>query len=146
MKIKPALRAKKSRKLQTLIEEKKKKSTAATAQTPRKKRTRRFKRQTESRPLCTKKTLVLNLSGIPITETQEEVLGLGPDFCPRPSTINRKQFVDDVSETCRKVRLRELHHKKEEEDSDGEERLPFDPRFYKPTGYLQYLIVEETQM
>ena len=71
---------------------------------------------------------VVNLSTIDLSQEQKVVLGLGPKFCPTPRPPNGKQFLDDVTEGCRKVRLKEFFYDTEDNETEA-------PRFYKPTGW-----------
>ena len=51
---------------------------------------------------------VINLSKVNITESQEKVLIKGITFVPTPETADRAQIHQDVSDFCRRLRLK-LH-------------------------------------
>jgi peptide-methionine (R)-S-oxide reductase len=125
------LQEKKKRKLQNLIEHG---PTIQTHDHPHeaKRKTRRFKRrhaQTSMRDSTSRASehcVVVNISSLPLSNDQIQVLQLGPKFCPVPHSLNRDKLNKDVEEGCRMVRLRELFF-----DSEATHR----PKFYKPTGF-----------
>ena len=93
------------------------------------KRNRRFIRLPGNHnPIHPNPNLVVNLSKVTLTESQHEVLSLGPKFCPTPRSLNHKQLCNDVTEGCRRVRLKEYHYNPE---VNSEPTPP--PRFYSPT-------------
>ncbi|KAL8578279.1 hypothetical protein ACOMHN_005670 [Nucella lapillus] len=64
-----------------------------------------------------------------LSENQQELLSLGPKFCPTPRSLDHDQLARDIGEGCRRLRLKELFYESDEE----EETVA--PKFYKPTGY-----------
>ncbi|KAL8581298.1 hypothetical protein ACOMHN_028324 [Nucella lapillus] len=64
-----------------------------------------------------------------LSENQQELLSLGPKFCPTPRSLDHDQLARDIDEGCRRLRLKELFYESDEE----EETVA--PKFYKPTGY-----------
>ena len=53
----------------------------------------------------------------------------------KSSLQNAHQFLKDVRERCRRVRLQEWHYTSDTDDSADEERT-FSPKFYRPTGFM----------
>ena len=64
------------------------------------------------------------------TPEQEQILNLGPKFCPTPLSLNFTKWSEDIAEGCRKVRLKEFH------SNNNETSQPVTPKFYKPTGFV----------
>ena len=96
----------------------------------KKPRNRRFKRGENNINNKFDTTTVYNLSDIPLTQDQVNLLSLGPKFCPTPGPVNKKVLLADIQEGCRKVRLKEFFH---EEGAGGISDPP--PKFYKATGW-----------
>jgi len=73
----------------------------------------------------------INLSNVPITEEQKQLLRKGPKFCPMPKDVNWMKLMDDWKRFERRIRLTAYHHKRnittpqaqdtsqEEEDQDS---------------------------
>ena len=90
---------------------------------------------------------VINLSKVNITESQEKVLIKGITFVPTPETADRAQIHQDVSDFCRRLRLKlhfsaplpaidEINNEQgvsgEVEDTDPPQRLPKSLLKFKP--------------
>ena len=95
---------------------------------PKTKRNRRFKRRSDNKVIFSNPKLVVNLSKFPLSDSQRDLLALGPKFCPTPQALNSNQLYRDVEEGCRRVRLKEYHY---DPDDDSDPSPP--PKFYSPT-------------
>lgn len=127
------LKKKKRRKLMKLLHEDTH-SIQTAVEVKKKGRNRRFKRistniSENARAASQPKGVVINLSSLELTADQEELLSLGPKYCPTPNSLDRDQLTRDIEEGCRKLRLKEMFY-----ESDEEEETTV-PKFYKATGY-----------
>ena len=97
----------------------------------RKRKSRRFKRYV-NKPTTSesndRENKIVNLSDVTLSSEQENILKLGPKFCPTPLSLNHNTLSLDISEGCRKIRLKELYYDENKEPS-------VTPKFYKSTGY-----------
>ncbi|XP_063415986.1 uncharacterized protein LOC134697633 [Mytilus trossulus] len=66
-------------------------------------RKRRFKKQKHA----VQDKLVVNLSSIELTTSEEKLLSKGLNFCPAPATVNNLQLETDVEAFARRLRLKE---------------------------------------
>ncbi|KAI8513414.1 hypothetical protein Bbelb_100530 [Branchiostoma belcheri] len=75
------------------------------------KRRRRKVRQREERQLTrleAARETVVNLSGLPLSDTDLLALSKGLNFSPSPTDFNRQQLIEDLHAFFRRLRLREL--------------------------------------
>ena len=79
-----------------------------------------------------------------LTTDQLDLLALGPKYCPTPRSLDRQRLSQDVTEGCRRIRLKELYHDPDKLYHDPD-KLYHDPdkvvdsvppRFYMRTGYV----------
>ena len=79
-----------------------------------------------------------------LTTDQLDLLALGPKYCPTPRSLDRQRLSQDVTEGCRRIRLKELYHDADKlyhdpdklyHDADKDvDSVP--PKFYMRTGYV----------
>jgi hypothetical protein len=136
LKLKRKYASKKNKKLHKLVVLREANGQASTQKKEsRVKKCRRFKRrgtatlQVDSNKSSPVTNTVVNLSDTELTQEQAQVLALGPKFCPTPRSLDSQRLKNDVTEGCRRVRLKELFYQ-----PDKEEQGP--PRFYKKTFYV----------
>ena len=130
----------KQRKIAKLVQERDFQSHSPSRSTPppstdNKRRSRRFRKSRKSTtdPHSGGDTdFVINLSDCQLTEDQVSVLSLGPKFCPTPQSLDHNKLSEDITEGCRKVRLKEYFYNP---DTPTDSQPPV-PKFFKPTGYL----------
>ena len=62
----------------------------------------------------------MNISNVPLSSEEKDLLSRGLSFCPKPSQIDRFQLKEDIQHYFRRLRLKEFFH-----ESDGEnEQIP----------------------
>ena len=64
-----------------------------------------------------KKTMV-NISHIPLAESEIKLLSRGLSVCPKPSQIDQFQFREDVKQFFRRLRLREFFNNQDNIDNN----------------------------
>ena len=129
--------------------EKLKKFTQQTTEKYRKKKTRKIRSFLDNREVLKKKkrkrrrkkkhcvdnnkeqqrtrnqNTVLNISNVPLSSDERDLLSRGLSFCPRPSQINRFQLEEDTRQFFRRIRLKEFFYNEEEVENDNENIRPF---------------------
>ena len=76
----------------------------------RKKRSQRNNTERENINMNT----VINISNVPLSDSEISLLSRGLSFCPKPSRINKFQIKEDVQQFSRWLRLREYFHNSDE--------------------------------
>ena len=61
-----------------------------------------------------------NLSGVPLSEVETNLLSRGHSFCPTPCHLNNVEIMDDLERNFRRLRLNEFFSDAEEERDDAE--------------------------
>ena len=59
---------------------------------------------------------VVNLSGVPLSETETNLLSRGLSFCSIPHHLNKTEIMDDLESFIRHLHLRKYFIDEEEED------------------------------
>ena len=81
--------------------------------------------------------MVVNLSTVRLTTDQLDLLALGPKYCPTPRSLDRQRLSQDVTEGCRRIRLKELYHDPDKLYHDPDKDVDsVPPKVYKQTGYV----------
>ncbi|XP_071141774.1 uncharacterized protein [Mytilus edulis] len=75
-------------------------------------RKRRFKKQKHT----VQDKLVVNLSSIELTTSEEKLLSKGLNFCPAPATVNNLQLETDVEAFARRLRLKEHFNRQQKKN------------------------------
>ncbi|XP_071139779.1 uncharacterized protein [Mytilus edulis] len=75
-------------------------------------RKRRFKKQKHA----VQDKLVVNLSSIELTTSEEKLLSKGLNFCPAPATVNNLQLETDVEAFARRLRLKEHFNRQQKKN------------------------------
>ena len=57
---------------------------------------------------------VVNISNVPLSQSEVKLLSRGLSFCPKPSNIDQFQLKDDVKQFFRRLRLREFFYDPED--------------------------------
>ncbi|CAG2209810.1 unnamed protein product [Mytilus edulis] len=78
-------------------------------------RKRRFKKQKHT----VQDKLVVNLSSIELTTSEEKLLSKGLNFCPAPATVNNLQLETDVEAFARRLRLKEHFNRQQKKNLKG---------------------------
>ncbi|CAG2243420.1 unnamed protein product [Mytilus edulis] len=60
--------------------------------------------------------LVVNLSSIELTTSEEKLLSKGLNFCPAPATVNNLQLETDVEAFARRLRLKEHFNRQQKKN------------------------------
>ena len=70
-------------------------------------------------------TMVVNLSGVALSEVETNLLSKRLSFCPTPHCMKREEILDDLENFFRRILPTELFSEKEaEEESDAQTLFP----------------------
>ena len=69
---------------------------------------RKNKVKSRQRQMNINTNTVVNISNVPLSRAENDLLARGLSFCPRPSQIDHFQLKDDIQQFITRLRLREL--------------------------------------
>ena len=76
-------------------------------------------------PTGTTTNTVVNISNVPLSSAEQDLLSRGLSFCPKPSQIDQFQLEEDIQPFFRRLQLKEfLHYIK----GDRNDNHPFDKK------------------
>ena len=76
-------------------------------------------------------SIVVNLSRVPLSETESNLLSRGLSFCPTPRHLSKIEIIDDLESYFRCLCLREFFI-----DQDGEEEGDAETPFRLPSNWM----------